>query len=87
MTYIKKISHLTRAQQVEIIERWVNNPNIGVEKLGEIYGVHGAAVSYLISRVWFYKMQSETSGIIVKQSTINDSVAKIEDQLELQLTA
>jgi hypothetical protein len=72
---------LTRSQTANLIEDWVNNPNISLYILGAKYGIKPPQVSNLISRIWFYKRETFTTRIAARQSKIND------EQLKLKLSA
>lgn len=72
MQRLKGNEKLTRAQKAELIETWVNNPNINIADLGKKYGLLWVHTSALISKVWFYKKPSDHTITIVKSSAMND---------------
>jgi len=77
----KRNAKISREQTAELIEIWVNNPDISLNTLGDKYGINASHVSALITKIWFNKRESFTTRIAVRQSVIN------EEQLKLKLSA
>lgn len=73
----KSQSRLSKESTAKLIEDYVNNPDISLNVLGAKYGILRPHVSYLISKIWFYKKESFTTRVAVRQSAINDEELKL----------
>jgi len=65
---------LTRAKKAQIIEYWVNNPNITMVDLGKKFTINAHTISNIITRDYLSKKLSGSSGltIITLPSKINE---------------
>lgn len=70
---IKK-NKLTRYKKAEIVEAWVNNPNLNFQSLTNRFGIDGSRISALISNIWFFKQETVSTERITLPSSMDDEI-------------